>query len=205
MNNTSVSSAKSKEVAPKVNSSRIGRKPIAIPSGVELKVQGENLSVKGPKGTILIPMHTFVNIEIADGFVNVSPNAEKRKNITGVNIKLFRSIAGTVRANIANGIFGVSTGFERRLTLVGVGYRAQTKGTTVALSLGFSHPTNYDIPTGITVETPSQTEIIVKGASKELVGQVASQIRAIRPPEPYKGKGARYSGEKVVIKETKKK
>jgi large subunit ribosomal protein L6 len=188
-----------------ITTSRIGRKPVAVPAGVDIKIQGEEISVKGPKGLITLPLHPFVNVSMADGFINVSPDAKKRENITGVNIKLYRSIAGTMRANIYNSIHGVSQGFERRLTLVGVGYRAQAKGNVVALSLGFSHPTNYDIPAGITVETPTQTEIVIKGASKELVGQVASQIRAIRPPEPYKGKGARYSNEKVVIKETKKK
>tara|TARA_R110000868_G_scaffold253035_1_gene509751 strand:- start:818 stop:1411 length:594 start_codon:yes stop_codon:yes gene_type:complete len=185
--------------------SRVGRKPVAIPSGVDVKIQGGAIAFKGPKGLISLPLHDFVKVELADGFINVSPDPEKRKNLTGVNIKLYRSIAGTMRANIANGVHGVAQGFERKLTLVGVGYRAQAKGKVVALSLGFSHPTNYDIPEGIVVETPTQTEIVIKGSSKELVGQVASQIRAIRPPEPYKGKGVRYSDEQVVIKETKKK
>jgi len=188
-----------------ITTSRIGRKPVAVPAGVDIKIQGEHLLVKGPKGHLTVDLHPFVKVSLADGFVTVTPDAEKRKNITGINIKLFRSIAGTVRANISNGIHGVSQGFERRLTLVGVGYRAQSKGKVVALSLGFSHPTDYSVPEGITVETPTQTEIIIKGASKELVGQVASQIRAIRSPEPYKGKGVRYSNETVEIKETKKK
>ncbi len=188
-----------------VTTSRIGRKPVAIPAGVDVKIQGEKLAVKGPKGLINVDLHPFVKVTMADGFINVAPDQEKRKNITGVNIKLYRSIAGTMRANISNSIHGVSKGFERKLTLVGVGYRAQMKGTSLSLSLGFSHPTNYEIPAGITIETPTQTEIVIKGASKELVGQVASQVRSIRPPEPYKGKGARYSDEIVEIKETKKK
>lgn len=185
--------------------SRIGRKPVAIPSGVDVKIQGENMLVKGPKGQLTLPLHPFVKVTMADGFVSVSPDQEKRKNITGINIKLYRSIAGTIRANIYNSIHGVSQGFERKLSLVGVGYRAQAKGKVVSLSLGYSHPTNYSVPEGITVETPTQTEIVVKGASKELVGQVASQIRAMRGPEPYKGKGVRYADETVEIKETKKK
>lgn len=188
-----------------ITTSRIGRKPVAVPAGVDVKIQGETILVKGPKGHLTVDLHPFVKVSLADGFVTVAPDAEKRKNITGINIKLYRSIAGTVRANISNGIHGVSQGFERRLTLVGVGYRAQSKGKIVALSLGFSHPTDYSVPEGVTVETPTQTEIIIKGASKELVGQVASQIRAIRSPEPYKGKGVRYSNETVEIKETKKK
>ncbi len=194
-----------KVAAPKVTTSRIGRKPVVIPSGVDIKIQGDEMIVKGSKGLIHVALHQFVKVTVADGLISIAPDAEKRKNITGINIKLYRSIAGTVRANIFNGIHGVSQGFERRLSLVGVGYRAQAKGKIVALSLGFSHPTDYDIPEGITVETPTQTEIIIKGASKELVGQVASQIRSIRGPEPYKGKGVRYLNEKVVIKETKKK
>lgn len=188
-----------------ITTSRIGRKPVVVPAGVDVKIQGEQMTVKGPKGLLTLPLHQFVKVTLADGHVHVEPNKEKRKNITGINIKLYRSIAGTVRANINNSIHGVTKGFERKLTLVGVGYRAQSKGKVVALSLGYSHPTNYDVPEGIIVETPTQTEIIVKGASKELVGQVASQIRAMRGPEPYKGKGVRYADEKVEIKETKKK
>lgn len=190
---------------PAITTSRIGRKPVEVPKGVEIKIQGEEMSVKGPKGLLTLHLHPFVNVKFADGHVTVEPNAEKRNNITGTNIKLYRSIAGTVRANIYNGIHGVAHGFEKKLTLVGVGYRAQAKGKTVSLSLGFSHPTNYDLPEGITVETPTQTEIIIKGANKELVGKVASQIRAIRGPEPYKGKGVRYANEHIEIKETKKK
>lgn len=212
MTNTATSSnVKKKAVAVKsaaskpVTTSRVGRQPVSIPKGVEVKIQGQHISVKGPKGLLTVDLHPFVIVSVSGDTIQVNPDIEKRKNITGVNIKLFRSITGTVRSNIFNAIQGVSQGFERRLTLVGVGYRAQAKGKSLSLSLGFSHPTSVDLPEGITVETPTQTEIIIRGASKEIVGQVASQIRAIRPPEPYKGKGARYADEKVVIKETKKK
>lgn len=185
--------------------SRIGRKPVEVPKGVDVKIQGENMTVKGPKGSLTVLLHPFVNVALNDGFITVTPDAEKRKNITGTNIKLYKSIAGTVRANINNSIHGVTQGFERKLVLVGVGYRAQAKGKTISLSLGYSHPTSYDLPEGITAETPTQTEIVIKGASKKLVGEAAAQIRAIRSPEPYKGKGVRYSDETIEIKETKKK
>lgn len=185
--------------------SRIGRKPVEVPKGVDVKIQGESMSVKGPKGLLTVNIHPFVNVKLADGFITVAPDEEKRKNITGTNIKLYRSIAGTVRANINNSIHGVTHGFERKLVLVGVGYRAQAKGKSIALSLGYSHPTSYDLPEGVTAETPTQTEILIKGADKKLVGEAAAQIRAIRGPEPYKGKGVRYANEVIEIKETKKK
>ena len=187
-----------------MQTSRIGRKPIAIPSGVEVKIQNEQLSIKGPKGLSSILLHPFVNVSIEEGEVKICPNA-KDKNITGASKKLYRSIAGTLRANIANSIEGVTHGFERRLALVGVGYRAQTKGKVLSLSLGFSHPTDFSVPEGIVIETPSQTDIVIKGTSKELVGLVAAKIRSIRGPEPYKGKGVRYANETIELKETKKK
>ena len=137
--------------------------------------------------------------------IHVSLNKVDPKLITGSNVRLYKSIAGTTRANINNAIQGITHGFEKRLALIGVGYRAQAKGKVVSLSLGFSHPTEFPVPEGITVETPTQTEIVIKGASKELVGLVAANIRSIRSPEPYKGKGIRYVGEHVEIKETKKK
>lgn len=189
----------------KATTSRIGRKPVVIPSGVEVKIKGEEMSVKGPKGQISISVHPFVKVSMEKNEISISPNAEKRAVITGKSIKLYKSIAGTTRANIHNLIHGVTTGFERKLTLVGVGYRAQSKGKVLSLSLGFSHPTDFNVPEGITIETPTQTEIIVKGANKEIVGLVASQIRSIRGPEPYKGKGVRYSDEVIELKETKKK
>lgn len=188
-----------------VPSSRVGRKPVTVPAGVEVKLQGLDLSVKGPKGQLTIPLHPFVKVSVEGGEIKVEPKAEVQSVITGQSIKLFRSIAGTTRANINNVIHGVTQGFEKKLVLVGVGYRAQAKGKTVSLSLGFSHPTDFEVPEGVTVETPTQTEILIKGANKEIVGLVASQIRRIRGPEPYKGKGVRYSNEVIELKETKKK
>jgi large subunit ribosomal protein L6 len=185
--------------------SRIGRKPVAIPSGVEVKIQDQQLSVKGPKGLLSIPLHPFVCVAVENNEINVQPNSEVRSKITGKSIKLYRSIAGTMRANINNVIHGVSQGFERKLLLVGVGYRAQSKGKILSLSLGFSHPTDFSVPEGVTIETPTQTEILIKGSNKEIVGLVAAQIRSIRPPEPYKGKGVRYANETIELKETKKK
>lgn len=190
---------------PTIRTSRIGRKPITVPKGVDVKIQGDQLSVKGPKGLVTLKLHPYVKVTLADGVIKVAPDVEVRKHITGKKIKLFRSIPGTIRANINNGIIGVTEGYERGMTLIGVGYRAQAKGKTVGLSLGYSHPTNYDLSEGVTVETPEQTKINVKGADKVKVGQDAAKIRAIRPPEPYKGKGVRYNNEHVEIKETKKK
>lgn len=185
--------------------SRIGRKPVVVPAGVEVKIQGEQISVKGPKGQLSMPLHPFVHVAIESNLIKVTPNAETRKTITGKGIKLYKSIAGTMRAKIHNVIHGVTQGFESKLVLVGVGYRAQGKGKILSLSLGFSHPTDFNVPEGVTIETPTQTEILVKGSSKELVGKVAAEIRAIRSPEPYKGKGVRYANEVIELKETKKK
>jgi large subunit ribosomal protein L6 len=188
-----------------VTTSRIGRKPVAVPAGVEVKIHDQKMSVKGPKGQLSIPLHPFVHVKVEGHEIKVTPNSENRKIITGKSIKLYRSIAGTVRANIYNLIHGVTHGFERKLMLVGVGYRAQAKGKVLSLSLGFSHPTDYNVPDGVTIETPTQTEIVIKGANKEIVGLVAAQIRRIRGPEPYKGKGVRYANETIELKETKKK
>lgn len=185
--------------------SRVGRKPISIPNGVEVKVQNRVMSIKGPKGKSDITLHSYVNVTTENNVVQISPNSAEKKFITGSGKKLYRSIAGTVRANINNCIIGVTKGFEVKLVMVGVGYRAQAKGKVLSLSLGFSHPTEYKVPEGITVETPSQTEIIVKGVSKEHVGLAAAQIRDYRSVEPYKGKGVRYADEVVELKETKKK
>ncbi|TAK76683.1 MAG: 50S ribosomal protein L6 [Gammaproteobacteria bacterium] len=187
-----------------ITSSRIGRKPVAVPAGVELKLQDQTLSIKGPKGQTSVDLHPFVQVAIEKNEVKVQINPEAQ-GVTRARFKLYRSIVGTVRANIYNVIHGVSQGFERKLTLVGVGYRAQAKGKVLSLSLGYSHPTDFEVPAGITIETPSQTEIIIKGTCKRLVGLVASKIRKIRPPEPYKGKGVRYANEVIEIKETKKK
>lgn len=174
--------------------SRIANKPITIPSGVEIKVDGQNLKAKGPKGEMEMVIHPSVTLEQNDGTYNVRAN-----NNSAV------AMAGTMRSLINNVVVGVSTGFERKLELVGVGYRAQAKGKTLNLSLGFSHPVDYAVPEGITIETPSQTEIVVKGFDKQKVGQVSAEIRAYRPPEPYKGKGVKYADERIIRKEAKKK
>src|SRR3990167_3103950 len=185
-------------------SSRIGRKPVVIPSGVEVKIQDLKLSVKGPKGFLAVDLHPLVKVTFESNQIKVCLDTEGDINkITGANTKLYRAIAGTTRATIYNLVHGVTQGFEVKLTLFGVGYRAQAKGKILSLSLGFSHPTDFSVPEGITVETPTQTEIVIKGINKELVGRVASKIRSIRSPEPYKGKGVRYANEIVELKETK--
>lgn len=176
--------------------SRVAKSPITLPKGVELTVDGQHVSVKGSKGDIAGEIHRDVEIKVTDGVVTVAPRREA---------KSAWAQAGTARALVANMVHGVSEGFVRKLELVGVGYRAQAQGSKVNLSLGFSHPVEFDVPEGIKVETPSQTEILVSGVDKQRVGQVAANIRAWRPPEPYKGKGVRYSDEHVVRKETKKK
>jgi large subunit ribosomal protein L6 len=183
--------------------SRISKKPISIPKGVEIKIVGSKLDAKGPKGLLSYHIHELVSAEIKDNALQVL--TKKNNNDQLVDRKFLESISGTTRANINNMVIGVSEGWERKLLLVGVGYRAQLQGKKINLSLGFSHPVDYQIPEGIVVETPSQTEIIVKGTDKQLVGQVAANIRAVRPVEPYKGKGVRYSDERVILKETKKK
>lgn len=188
-----------------MSTSRIGRKPVAVPSGVEVKIQDQKLSAKGPKGNLSVALHPFVHVTHESNEIKIAPNTEAKRKITGASKKLYRSIAGTLRAKINSIVQGVSHGFERKLVLVGVGYRAQSKGKILSLSLGFSHPTDFTVPEGITIETPTQTEIVIKGVSKELVGQVAAKIRSIRGPEPYKGKGIRYANEIIELKETKKK
>lgn len=174
--------------------SRVAKNPVKLPQGVQVNLAGRNLSVKGAKGTLSVTLHPAVKIEQADGVLKVL-----------VDNPADYAYAGTMRALVANMVKGVTQGFERKLELVGVGYRAQAQGKKLNLTLGFSHPVNYPVPEGITVETPSQTEIVVKGADKQLVGQVAANIRGFRPPEPYKGKGVRYATERVVLKEAKKK
>ncbi len=174
--------------------SRIAKQPIEIPSGVDVKLQGQSFSVKGPNGEMSMDIHGDVVVAQQDKQLNV--DLEKSKNI---------AMAGTMRALMSNLVTGVSAGFERKLELVGVGYRAQAKGKVLNLSLGFSHPVDYAVPEGIKIETPSQTEVVIKGADKQKVGQVAAEIRAFRPPEPYKGKGVKYSDERIVRKEAKKK
>ena len=175
--------------------SRIGKNPIVLPAGVVVTV-GEQISVKGPLGTLNTAAHPAVKVEVEGLNVSVS------KNDGQVNGS---AMWGTMRANLNNMVIGVSKGFEKKLQLVGVGYRAQAQGDVLNLSLGFSHPVAHKMPAGVKVECPTQTEILIKGSDKQQVGQVASEVRAYRKPEPYKGKGVRYSDEVVVIKETKKK
>lgn len=176
--------------------SRVANSPINIPSGVEVKINGQNVSVKGPKGVLDLTVHNLVNTKIEENVLSVAANQKNAQSV---------ALAGTTRALVNNMVTEVSTGFEKKLQLVGVGYRAQAKGKVLNLSLGFSHPVEFTVPEGITIETPSQTEIFVKGVDKQLVGQVAANIRAYRPPEPYKGKGVRYVDEHIVRKEAKKK
>jgi large subunit ribosomal protein L6 len=173
--------------------SRIARKPIQIPGGVEFKLNGQHLMVKGKKGEFSCTLDKAVNVETDGKLVHIK--AKKARH----------PMVGTTTKMIANMIHGVSEGFERKLQLVGVGYRAKVQGNILELSLGFSNPVQYTVPKGITVEVPTNTEIVIKGADPQVVGEIAAKIRAVRPPEPYKGKGVRYANEVVVIKETKKK
>lgn len=176
--------------------SRVAKNPVVIPAGVEITLAANEVSVKGPLGTLVQPLTGDVSL-VRDGdvllckAVNDSTQAD--------------AMSGTIRALVANMVHGVSKGFERKLTLVGVGYRAQAAGDTLNLTLGYSHPVSYKMPVGVKVETPTQTEVVLKGADKQRIGQVAAEIRAFREPEPYKGKGVRYSDEVVILKETKKK
>ncbi|MEX2525341.1 MAG: 50S ribosomal protein L6 [Gammaproteobacteria bacterium] len=175
--------------------SRIASYPVKIPSGVEVSINGRTLRVKGGKGELSHEIHNLVTVTHEDGTLKVTANN---------NSKPSRALSGTTRALAQNMITGVSEGFERKLEINGVGYRAAVQGKVLNLTLGFSHPVNFDIPDGITVETPTQTEVVIKGVDKQLVGYVAANIRAYRPPEPYKGKGVKYSDERIVRKEAKK-
>jgi len=176
--------------------SRIAKMPVDLPSGVEVKINGQELNIKGGKGVFDYTVHNSVEVAQEENVLVFKP---KNKND-----KQGWSMAGTMRAITNNMVTGVSQGFERKLELVGVGYRAQAQGNKLNLSLGFSHPVVHEIPQGITVETPSQTEIILRGVDKQQLGQVAAEIRGYRPPEPYKGKGVKYSDERIVRKEAKK-
>ncbi len=176
--------------------SRVAKDPIKLPNGVEASISGQEVSVKGAKGQMAATINAQVKVEQADGELRFSPAGASEHGWAQ---------AGTARALVQNLVAGVSQGFERRLQLVGVGYRAQAQGRSLNLALGFSHPVNYALPEGIEVETPTQTEIIVRGIDKQLVGQVSAEIRSYRPPEPYKGKGVRYADEQVRRKESKKK
>ncbi|MCE7033292.1 50S ribosomal protein L6 [Lysobacter sp. GX 14042] len=173
--------------------SRVAKKPIALPKGVELNIQPGSVSVKGPKGTLTNAIPDDIKVTIEDGHALLSTDAAERVALTG-----------TLRSIIANMVHGVSSGFERKLELVGVGYRASMQGRDLNLQLGYSHPILFQVPEGITVATPSQTEIVVQGADKQVVGEVAAKIRGFRPPEPYKGKGVKYSDETIIRKEAKK-
>ena len=176
--------------------SRVAKVPVPLPKGVEVTQVGITLRVKGPKGELSLVLNPEVEVRVADGLAQVTSRSKAQSS---------RAQAGTARALLSNMVNGVAKGFERKLELVGVGYRAQAQGRKLNLTLGFSHPVVFAVPEGITIDTPSQTEIVIKGIDKHSVGQVAANIRRYRPPEPYKGKGVRYSGEKVVIKEAKKK
>jgi len=176
--------------------SRIAKAPITVPKGIAVEISGQEVRVKGAKGNLIWSIHPKVRIAQEDGELKVSPVDEAKESW---------ALAGTTRALVNNMVVGCGTGFERKLTLVGVGYRAQAKGKVLNLSLGFSHPVDYPVPEGVEVATPSPTEIVVSGADKQRVGQVASEIRGFRPPEPYKGKGVRYANEQVLRKEAKKK
>jgi len=173
--------------------SRVAKNPIKLPKGVEIKVNGKQLDVKGPKGNLELQLHPTVSLNEDDGVFLVVPDSNKDM-----------AMAGTFRSLVGNMVTGVTDGFQKKLQLVGVGYRAQAQNKKLNLALGFSHPVEYNAPEGITIETPSQTEIIVSGCDKQKVGQVAAEIRSYRPPEPYKGKGVRYADERVVRKEAKK-
>jgi large subunit ribosomal protein L6 len=176
--------------------SRIAKYPIALPKGVEVNIASGQISVKGPLGTIARP---------ADPNVEVARDGETLVCKALGNSNHANAMSGTMRALVANMVTGVTKGFEKKLALVGVGYRAQAQGDKLNLTLGFSHPVSHQMPKGVKVATPTQTEIVLSGVDKQLVGQVAAEVRAHRPPEPYKGKGVRYTGEAIVLKETKKK
>jgi len=176
--------------------SRVAKQPIDVPKGVEISINGQSVSAKGPKGQEAIEVHESVLPAMNEGTLGVSPLQSDQKSV---------AMAGTMRSLLNNLVIGVSTGFEKKLELRGVGYRAQAQGSNLNLTLGFSHPVVHKVPDGVKVETPSQTEVVVSGTNKQIVGQVAADIRSYRPPEPYKGKGVRYVGEYVAMKEAKKK
>ncbi|MET0067627.1 MAG: 50S ribosomal protein L6 [Candidatus Thiodiazotropha sp.] len=176
--------------------SRVAKSPVAIPSGITVKLVDDTVSVKGPKGELSFGIHPDVAVSEEGSELKVAPKSESKDAW---------AMAGTVRALVNNMVTGVSAGFEKKLQLIGVGYRAQAGGKSLNLSLGFSHPIDYPVPEGISIATPSATEIIISGSDKQKVGQVAAEIRSFRPPEPYKGKGVRYADEQVMRKEAKKK
>ena len=176
--------------------SRIGKMPVAVPQGVDVSIKEDQISVKGTGGNLSLALNSLVKVTNEGGKLSFLPANESREA---------NAMSGTMRQLVNNMVVGVTKGFEKKLSLVGVGYKAQAQGAKLNLTVGYSHPVNMDMPAGITVATPLPTEIVVKGADRQRVGQIAAEIRAVRPPEPYKGKGIRYSDETVVIKETKKK
>jgi large subunit ribosomal protein L6 len=176
--------------------SRVAKRPVTLGKDLSAEVKGRSVTVKGKKGSLELELNSEVEVTVDGGLVKVVPRSGSR---------FADAMAGTTRAHIANMVTGVSKGFEKKLELVGVGYRAAVQGQKLSLTLGFSHPVDFPIPKGITIETPSQSEIVVKGMDRQQVGQVAANIRRYRPPEPYKGKGVRYTDERIVLKEAKKK
>lgn len=176
--------------------SRVANSPVQLPSGVDIALKGQSLTVKGSKGSLALNIHSSVEVSQEENVLSFAARDGAKQS---------RALAGTTRALVNNMVTGVTDGFEKRLQLQGVGYRAKAAGSSLNLTLGFSHPVDYAVPEGVTAETPTQTEIVLKSADKQLLGQVASEIRAFRPPEPYKGKGVRYANEQVRRKEAKKK
>jgi large subunit ribosomal protein L6 len=176
--------------------SRVGKQPVAIPQGVEVALKAESIHVKGALGALDLSLNPLVNVANADGKLTFAAINDSREA---------SAMAGTLRQLVNNMVLGVSKGFEKKLTLIGVGYKASAQGNKLNLAVGYSHPVDFEMPAGVSVATPTPTEIVIKGADRQRVGQLASEVRAVRPPEPYKGKGIRYADEKVVIKETKKK
>ncbi|CAB5677266.1 50S ribosomal protein L6 [Delftia tsuruhatensis] len=176
--------------------SRVAKTPVAIPAGVDVSIKADQINVKGTGGSLSLAQNVLVKISNNEGKLSFEPVNDSREA---------NAMSGTMRQLVNNMVVGVSKGFEKKLSLVGVGFKAAASGNKLNLAIGFSHPVNFEMPAGITVATPTPTEIVVKGADRQVVGQLAAEIRAVRPPEPYKGKGIRYSDEKVVIKETKKK
>lgn len=176
--------------------SRVGKMPVAVPQGVDVSITADQISVKGTQGTLTRPLNALVTVRHDGASLQVAPNGDSVEA---------DAMSGTMRALLANMVGGVSKGFERKLNLVGVGFRAQAQGQKLNLQVGYSHPVAMDMPAGVKVECPTPTEIVIKGADRQVVGQIAAEVRAVRPPEPYKGKGIRYADERVVIKETKKK
>lgn len=168
--------------------SRIGKQPVEVPSAVDVKVDGQRVTVKGPKGELVLDVHPDMSVEVDDGAVVVTRSSEQQRH---------RALHGLTRSLLSNMVEGVTDGFKKTLEIVGVGYRADKRGKGITLNLGFSHSIDYEAPEGITLETPDQTTIVVEGADKQAVGQVAAEIRSFRPPEPYKGKGIRYQGEQI--------